>query len=299
MKGLLQIAVAAVLLIAAAAARAADEPEVEVRGCVVDSGGRPFRNVNIELSGLNYRGGAGYAGNNSVDTTNEQGEFSLRMKAGTKEAPARAQLAGRYEVYVTPGWNGGKKFGGADVWPDLPPIQNIGQPVDLRRNGCIRFNYPFDVSGTVVSELLDVSPYPSLTLRITVGSAYSTLSTYIPKPGVTPEFNFGIDLRNGDAYTVDVPRQPRGAQCDIVAGASGYGGEPGTVLLESSYNIWTSKRLQVSCRKAPVEKTEAEKEKEAAEKAAADKLAAEPVLLRRGANSSGTELFANAVSNAE
>lgn len=256
-KKLLQIVLATVLLIFATAARAQNGPEVEVRGCVVDSGGKPFRNVNIQLSGLNYRGGAGYAGNNSIDTTNERGEFSLRMRAGTKDAPARAKLTGRYDVYVIRGWNGGGRPGGIDVWPDFQ-VENIGQPVDLRSK-CIRFEYPFDVSGSVVlKEPLDVSPYPGLRLRITVGGAFSDLTTFIPRVGVTQEFNFGIDLSKLDHYVVNVHEpQPKGVYCEILEGKEGNGGDQATFLLESSYNTWTSKLLKVSCRKS-VEKTAAE-----------------------------------------
>lgn len=271
--------------------QAASEPEVEVIGCVQDYGGRPYRNVHVELSGLNYKGGAGYSGNNSVDTTNERGEFSVRMKAGKPaqpgipEQPATARISGTRKVYVTSGWQGGP-WGGADVWPKIT-VSNTGKPVDLRPKGCIRFPYPIDVSGVVTSDDLKLAPYPTLTLRINAVGDYSKITTSIPSSSGHRDFNFGVDLRLGDAYKIE-PEQPQCAQCVFESPAGEKIGESELTLLPGSDNTWSANMLRLHCRRKPPQPK--------GDCKAVDDLT--EALPRKG-SSSGAEMFQQAINQAE
>lgn len=284
---------AVALVFIATTVQAASEPEVDVIGCVQDIGGQPYRNVHVELSGLNYKGGAGYTGNNSVGTTNERGEFSVRMKAGAPaksgvtEKPAIARISGKYEVYVARGWGGGGSWGGADVWPKIT-VSNTGKQVDLRSKGCIRFPYPIDVSGVVTSDDLEVTPYPTLTLRISAVGDNLKMTTYIPSGSGNQDFNFGVDLRVGDAYRIDVPEQPQCARCDFVTLAGEKVGESKLTLLPGSYNAWSAKMLRIHCKRKPPQAN--------GDCKAADDLT--EALPRKG-KSSGAEMFQQAINQAE
>lgn len=264
----------------------ASEPEVEVIGCVVDYVGQPYRNVFIELSGLNYKGGAGYTGNNSIGWTDERGEFTVRMKAGlpgmreVPAQPARARIRGKREVYVNSGGLGGVDAG-KDVWPDTI-VENIGKPVDLRPEGCIRFPYPIEVIGLVTSDELltrdeqkDGFKLPSLRLRISDDDAYVETGDTIPGHGIVRNINFGVALRPGDKYKINIPKQPYSLgpnpfnpkqkicyQCDVKAGNKGTVGDIDDNLtlqpLGNKDSLWAINKFRVHCTREKTVKSDAD-----------------------------------------
>lgn len=229
--------------------QAASEPEVEVIGCVVDYGGKPYRNIWISLYGLNYNGGAEYNGNNSVGTTDERGEFSVRMKAGlpgVDAQPAQARIHGEFRGYVTKGWTGGR----TDAWPKII-VSNIGERVDLHPKGCIKFSYPIDVSGVVFNDELEDSGHPDgVGLRLSVGDDYVEVGASIPASGYSSQkFYFGVDLIENDAYEIKISRQPKNMHCEVKRGIKGtIGGVSSEIKpIEMSYNGWATTTLEVRC----------------------------------------------------
>jgi hypothetical protein len=267
---------------------AASEAEVKVTGCVVDHGGRPYKEVNIALSGVNYKGGAGYTGNHSETRTDHLGEFTVRMKAGVPERPAQASIRGTREIYTTGGWTGSNRsgtFAGADVWPETL-VQNIGKPVDLRPKGCIRFPYPITVLGAATSEnLYEQDPWPhrsSLRLRLSRGDGHLDMGTPIPVDSRrVQEIDFGVDFRAGDTYSVDIIQQPYSLgpavpptqkmciQCDLVRGATETIGQTPDIIIpvHRYWNLWGVQSLRLQCKRKSIVKPDASCEAGAAQEA--------------------------------
>ena len=254
--------------------QAASEAEIKVTGCVVDYGGRPYEEVNIALSGVNYKGGAGYTGNHSETRTDHRGEFTVRMKAGVPERPAQASIRGTREIFTTGGWTGSIRseasVRGADVWPETL-VENIGKPVDLRPKGCIRFPYPITVLGAVTSEnLYEEDPWPhrsSLRLRLSRGDGHLDMGTPIPVDSRrVQEIDFGVDFRSGDTYSVDIIQQPYSLgpavpptqrmciQCDLVRGATETIGQtPDIIIPVHRYrNLWGVQSLRLQCKRKSI-----------------------------------------------
>lgn len=245
---------ALMVVISLAAARIAHAQTVEVKGCVTDWGGKPYQGVKVELVGVNYDGGDNY-------TTDDQGEFSLRMKPGEPGRATVARLLGKVDLYVTP-WTGKNPSGGTDVWPQDFRVSNTGKPVDLRPRGCIRFPYPIDVGGQITSESLEGVRIPIVQLRLRANEGSLVYGVEIPATlGGPAPFSFGIDLRPGDQFEVDIPEQPNGAECSVERGGSGKAGMKPTIINPMSFtrgtnNTWLTSVIAVHCKKGPVKPEE-------------------------------------------
>lgn len=265
----------------------AGEPEVTVTGCVVDFGGKRYKNIDVELKGLNYRGGAGYTNNNSVTLTDANGEFSVRMKAGKPPPgqPATAQVRATVkQPWGVHGWSGRA----SDVAQQIN-VSNIGKPVDLRPQGCLRYPWPISVGGEIASEELDERAHRSVSVRFTAGGSSDRLGVFLPnRRGGTSRvpFDFLVGLSEGDHYAVEIAEQPKGAHCEIRAGNSGIAGQSPT--REGDHSSWVTNPIRIQCFKREIEPEEPRRDEESQEKPAA--------LPRRVANS-GSALFQDAIDS--
>lgn len=224
----------------------ASEPEVAVTGCVVDFGGKRYKNVDVTLKGLNYRGGDGYSNNNSVTLTDANGEFSLRMKAG--EAPpgqaATAQVRATIErPFQSRSWSGNASDASHEI-----NVSNIGKPVDLRPAGCLRYPWPISVGGEITSEELDEKADSSVSVMFAAGGSRDRLAVRIPnrrgREGVA-RFDLLVSLSERDTYAAQITEQPKGAHCEVKAGNAGIAGQAPTE--EQAQNYWVTTSLRIHC----------------------------------------------------
>jgi len=229
--------------------------EVDVKGCVVDYGGKRYRGVDVELKGVNYRGGAGYSGNNSEMSTDYNGEFSVKMKPG-EPPPGQPTLAQvRIEIkrpYVIHGW-----FGQASDVAQVINLSNTGRPLDLRQQGCARYPYPISVGGIITSEELDERADNDVMVLLRAGGTETRFPVGMPwrRGGtITPApFNFLISLSEGDPFVASIPEQPKGANCTLTLGGGRAGQQP---TEEIAQNYWVTTPIRIHCERRNVEPEE-------------------------------------------
>lgn len=264
----------------------ASESEVAVTGCVVDFGGKRYKNIDVSLKGVSYRGGAGYADNNSVTVTDFNGNFLVRMKPGEPPPgqPATAKLRATVERPLgVHGWSGRA----GDVAQEIN-ISNIGKPVDVRP--CLRYPWPISVGGGISSEALDERADNSVMVRFTAGGSTDRLPVRLPNHRVYGDsfapFDLLVGLSEGDPFAVQVHEQPKGAHCDIIKGSSGIAGERQTE--EGAQNYWVTNPIRIQCKKKEIEPEEPRRTDQE-----------KPDALPRRSGNSATALFQDSIGQAE
>lgn len=248
--------------------QAENGPEVDVVGCVVDFRGQPYRGADVELSGLNYKGGAHYAGNNSVGVTDERGEFRVRMKAGVPEQaevpdhqgapeqkyvparPATARVLAKVgPLYARKGWMGG----GTPVWPEVQVSNSGERMVDLRPRGCLQINYPIDVSGEVLAEenLEYTNGIDQVTLQLKDAHGYAIeFGAFVPtKTNQIEKFDANVDFYLGEQFSVEIYKNPLNVDCRMTVskGKAGFSGEIRLGTGSTNHNFWSTDYVRVRC----------------------------------------------------